>query len=147
MATDSTRPMSRDASRILAEQFARGLETTSGLLQRLQTEVNSSAVTLEGLKKEVSAMRSDVDSLSKIIRDGNGERSLVARLMIIEKNAESFQAWIDEQKRDKDEAKKSQEEIIQVNNKGKWQLKIALISSGLAFVGTLVSAILNFLGD
>ncbi len=133
---DSVRPMSRDASKILAEQFTRGLETTSTLLHSLQTDVHSSAVTLEGLKTEVSGMRAEVDSLSKILRDGNGERSVMARLLMLENNIDKVESWMNSDKKEKE-----------IDEKGKWQLKIALTTGTLAFIATIASAILKFLGD
>jgi hypothetical protein len=133
---DSGRPMSRDASRILAEQFAKGLETTSTLLHGLQTEVHASAVTLAGLKIEVSGMKTEVDGLSRIIRDGNGERSVVARLLMLEKNIESINGFIAEMKKEEQESDK-------IERSGKWELRIALAAGMLGLIGTIVNAIFH----
>ena len=133
---DSHRPLSRDASKILAEQFTQGLKTTSELLRSLETEVHSSAVRLAELKIEVGGMRSEVDSLSKVIRDGNGEKSVISRLLILEKDLSVVELSI-----------KNTNEEKSIGNKEKLQLKIAIITSTLAFFAAIGTAILKLLGD
>lgn len=133
---DSLRPMSRDASIILAEQFAKGLETTSNLLHSLQSEVHASAITLTDLKGEVRNAKTEVESLSKIIRDGNGERSLVARILMLEKNVEGINSWISEQKKVKQEGEN-------IERSGKWELKIALVVGSLGLISSIVTFLLK----
>jgi hypothetical protein len=121
-----------DASRILAEQFARGLETTSKLLHELQSDVHSGAVAMKGVTTEVSALREDVKSLSRILRDESNDRSVVGRLQTAEKNIEKVKEWIDENK-----------EIQKTSEANKWQLRVAVIA-GILSLGTTV--VQSFLG-
>jgi nitrogen regulatory protein PII-like uncharacterized protein len=119
-----------DASRILAEQFAKGLESTSKLLHELQTDVHSGAVAMKGVTTEVSALRDDVKSLSKILRDESSDRSLIGRLLSAEKNIESVKEWIDENKK--------MQKTAEAN---KWQLRVAIIAGILSLTTTLAQSL------
>jgi nitrogen regulatory protein PII-like uncharacterized protein len=121
-----------DASRILAEQFAKGLESTSKLLHELQTDVHSGAVAMKGVTTEVSALRDDVKSLSKILRDESSDRSVIGRLLSAEKNIETIKEWIDENK-----------EIKKTSEANKWQLRVAIIAGILSLGTTIAQSLLG----
>ena len=135
MSSVSSRP-SRDASQLLAEQFAKGLESTSKLIQSLQEDFHASAIELTELKIEVRSMRANVETLSKILRDDNGERSMVARVLMLERNFEDIKKWTEEEKKEKESSKG-------IEQAGVWQLRIAVISGSLGFLAAVATALVQ----
>ncbi len=131
-----------DKSRLI-DTFIRALEETKTITQNLQNAVHSSSVSIKGLEKDVAAMDENLDWLIKTIRDENGDRSVIARLIILENQTKQTNEWIEAQKK-KEENKTTSLDNIQVEtHKGKWQLKLALATGGLGLLTTIITTIIS----
>lgn len=131
-----------DKSRLI-DTFIRGLEETKTITQNLQNAVYASGVSIKGLEKDVAAMDQNLDWLIKTIRDENGDRSVIARLLILENQSRSTMEWVEAQKK-KEENKTTSLDNIQVEtHKGKWQLKLALATGGLGLLTTIITTIIS----
>ena len=80
----------------LAKDLARSLQITSSLMQNLLSEIRQNSTSLVILKEKLENMRSNVDGLSDIIRNGNGKESLVTRLALVEQTIETLEENVDE---------------------------------------------------
>lgn len=130
--------MADETLKLLADQLARGLEETKKLVQSLQTEVHASAITQTHLKVSVDNMQSTLESLNKIIREGNGEKSLIARIMTLENFKKEAEKHMDEERNRKKSA-----EIE--DKKGKWQMKTAMLTGSISVLIAVLSAVISFL--
>ena len=125
---------------ILIDTFIRALEETKTITQNLQNAVHGSSVSIKGLEKDVNAMDQNLDWLLKTIRDEN----VVARLFILETQSKATLEWIDVQKKKEEAKSKTLDIITSDENKGKWQLKLALATGGLGLVTTIITTLLSF---
>lgn len=66
-------------------ELSKALSETTSLAQTLLGEIRDNATSLATLKVQLDSLAESVKSLSKIIRDGNGN-SLVTRLAIVERD-------------------------------------------------------------
>lgn len=127
----------------LIDTFIRALEETKTITQSLQNAVHNSGLSIKGLEKDVAAMDQNLDWLLKAIRDENGDRSVLARLIILENQSKSTMEWVEGQKK-KEEKKSSTIDIITTEeHRGKWQLKLALATGSLGLIATIITTIVE----
>jgi len=89
---------SENQNREVVEDLAKSLETTTALMQTLLTEIQDNAATLAVLREKFDTLGEKVQSLSRLVRDDNGERSIITRLVLIEKSLEDIDEDISELK-------------------------------------------------
>jgi CHASE3 domain sensor protein len=128
----------------LIDTFIRGLEETKTITQNLQNAVHTSSVAIKGLEKDVSAMDENLDWLIRTIRDENGDKSVIARLIILENQSKATMEWVEIQKKKEENKSKTLDIITNEEHKGNWQLKLALATGGLGLITTIITTILSF---
>jgi vacuolar-type H+-ATPase subunit E/Vma4 len=133
-----------NGSSLLIEMITKGLEETKNIAQNIQNENQSNALVLTTLRTEVNVLRQQADWLIKAVRDETGDRSLMARVLILESDVKNLDEWLDDQKKKEDAKTNHLDSIVSEEHKGKWQLKIALATGCLGFVATIVTALLSF---
>jgi len=77
--------MSDSNDRGLAEDLAKSLQVTTTLMQSLLGEIRDNATSLAVLKQKLGGIEDKVNSLSHIIRNDNGDKSLITRIALMEK--------------------------------------------------------------
>jgi len=78
------------------------------------------------VKADVENIHKNVDELLKVVRDGNGKPSLLARISELESYKEGLEK--------KEEKEKS---ISAEHTKGKWAIRAAIATGILSILGTL----------
>lgn len=127
-----------DYYKMLAEQLAKGLEETKRIAQNLQADVTTMAIKQAGMEADVKSMHATVDALNKIIRDGNGEKPLMSRILILENQSESF-------KKAQEDTKKDKSNVDTENTRGKWMMRVAFITGGISLVVCIANMIVTFI--
>lgn len=135
--------MSDDNDKVL-DTVIRGLEEARNVSQSLQAEIHSNVVTVTSIRKEVDGLSQDTSWLIRNVRDEGGDRSVMARLLILENDTKSFNQWLAEQKKKEESKTGHLESLANEDHKGKWQLRIALATGCLGFIATIITAILGF---
>lgn len=74
----------------VVEDLAKSLQVTTSLMQTLLSEIQDNATTLAVLREKFDTLGDKVQSLSRLVRDDNGEKSVVTRLALIEKALEDI---------------------------------------------------------
>lgn len=128
--------MTYDSSKILAEHFAKALEETKRIAQNLQQDVHNVNLSQASIKAELEAVNKELNKLSSIIRDDNGERSVMARLLILENKEKNTEKFIEEFKKEKNS-------LAIEETKGKWQLRIAMFSGFMGLLTAAASILIN----
>lgn len=128
----------------LIDTIISALEENRTITKNLQDAVHISSVSIKGLEKDISAMDQNLDWLIKTIRDENGDRSLIARLLILENQSKSTMEWIEAQKKKEESKSKAIDIINSEEHKGKWQLKLALATGSLGLVTIIIQTVLSF---
>jgi prophage DNA circulation protein len=123
--TESNPPMSK----IVVQTIIKGLEESKKATEGVQGKVHSIEITVNTIDGKVETMEESVKQLLKIIRDGNGQKPLLTRVTEVENNQKAFQGFIEEQKN-----------IKKAETAGKWQMRVAIISSSFAMLATLGAA-------
>jgi hypothetical protein len=82
----------------LSEDLAKSLEAATALMQDLLGDIKDNATSLAILQAKLESLHDNVESLSHIVRDGNGKGSMVTRLALIEKSVEDVEKSFDELK-------------------------------------------------
>ncbi|SRR6266581_600069 len=135
---------SNNSDKLLIEMFTKGFEETKTITQNLQSENKSSALALADVRTELNIIHQHTDWLIKNVRDEGGDRSVMSRLLTLEKDMEDVEEWIIEQKKEKESKSKSIETLASEDHKGKWQLRIALATGCVGFIATVITALLGF---
>lgn len=88
-------PSSIKNSDIMLEQLAEGLESNTKLAQGLLRELKESERDFAAVRTELNILSDNVKSLSRLVRDGNGEMSLLTRIAVIDQKVQDIQKWVD----------------------------------------------------
>lgn len=75
----------------LAEELAKSLESATNLMQNLLGDIKDNASSLVLVKAKLDSLSSSVESLSHIVREGNGKGSMITRLALVEKSLEDIE--------------------------------------------------------
>jgi hypothetical protein len=115
-----------------------GLLGLYALLQVVQRDVKDQAISLTHLQHIVEDNARIVDTLSRILRDGNGKQSLLVRVELIEQAlARSTEGFA--------EVRRILETTRSDETKGKWTLANSLVTGVLALLAAILTAILTSL--
>ena len=90
--------MATSDNKQLSEELARSLESATALMQDLLGDIKDNATSLALVKAKLESLSGSVESLSKIVRDGNGKGSMITRLALAEKSLEDIEDGFDELK-------------------------------------------------
>ena len=84
----------------LAEDLAKSLHAVTTLTQSLLGEIRDNATSLAVLKEKFDVLAENMEVLSKIIRMGNGQESLLTRVALLEKSLSILEQKLDEKEED-----------------------------------------------
>ena len=71
--------------------LVKSLQSATMLMQNLLSDIKDHSVALALVKAKLEALSENVELLSHVVRDGNGEGSIVTRLALIEKSLEDLE--------------------------------------------------------
>jgi hypothetical protein len=97
---------------------------------RLTDERKSQSRDLEYFRKDLGYVRDAVARVVRVLHEGNGQRPLVTRVAVMEEKVDGLEEGARESKK---------KEIVDA--KGKWALRVALVSGLLALATSLTTAI------
>lgn len=131
------------------EQFNQGLQATASLVQSLIGEVRDNSVALAAFSAELKNIRENVNHLTKILKDGNGQESVMTRLSLVEKAVEE----LDEDRiEDRDDFIKKMDDMadelsnlkktLEEQRKENSQERVAIRGQKFQFWGTIIVAVL-----
>ena len=70
----------------LSQELAKSLESATSLMNDLLGDIKDNATSLATLKVKLESLSDSVESLSHIVRDGNGKGSMVTRVALTEQS-------------------------------------------------------------
>ena len=76
--------VSQQNSNFIYEELRDSIRTTASLIQNLMTEIKNNEVSTATLETRLEAIDQNVQMLTRIVRDGNGTKSVITRLALIE---------------------------------------------------------------
>ena len=95
----------------IPEELLKSLEATTVLMSTLLDDIKEHSTSLTLVKAKLESLSESVETLSHVVRDGNGKGSMITRLALVEKATENIEDGLDELKRelrkDLDELKSS----------------------------------------
>lgn len=130
--TNSSHPMSQEVIKIIIH----GLDEAKNSMEKMREQIQSFELESAVLGEKFKSISNNVENLMKIIKEGNGKESLLDRVSILENKYESIDKYLDNNK-----------EANLENIKGKWQIRIALMTGSLGLLGGLITAIFSFFGS
>lgn len=83
---------------LMLQQLISGLEATHNLANSLLAEIRESESDFAVFKTELGTLHDNVKSLSRIVREGNGDMSLLTKIALIEQKIEGIDSWIERHK-------------------------------------------------
>jgi len=126
----------------ILEQFIQSIQATSALIQHLSDQIKSNDVSLESLRGELTSIKENLEAISRIVRDGNGDKPLISRIDILEQNLQNIQHWIENQiakeTKDRESKEQAQADEKKVQDEKKWNMTVLIISSILGFLSSLI---------
>lgn len=78
-------PPQENQNNEVVEDLAKSLQATTALMQSLLAEIQDNATTLAVLREKFDTLGEKVQSLSKLVRGDDGDKSVVIRLALIER--------------------------------------------------------------
>lgn len=97
----------------LPEELAKSLESATSLMRDLLGDIKGNATSLAMLKVKLESLSNSVESLSHIVRDGDGKGSMVTRIALTEQSLEHIEESFDELKTEMTEAIKEVKKEIE----------------------------------
>ena len=82
----------------IPDSLLKSLEASTLLMTTLLDDIKDHSTSLALVQVKLESLTSNVDSLSKIVREGNGQASMVTRLALVEKVTEDIEEGLDELK-------------------------------------------------
>lgn len=79
----------------IIQKLAQGFEENNKLTQTLIDEVAESESDFVSIKTELSFLKGNIQSLSEIIREGNGAASIITKIALIEQRLDVIDKWIE----------------------------------------------------
>lgn len=130
---DSTSPMNK----FFVDTIIKGLEESKRGIDNIQKSIHANdlkIVEMDGKLKKLPEIEESVKEIKKIVKDGNGTKSIVERLSIIETQVADINKYVESNKTAKTE-----------DVKAKQQFRISLLTSGLALLGVILSQVFQLL--
>jgi hypothetical protein len=103
-------------------------------LQGLVEGLHSNALSLVGLKAELQTLKDNVSMISNLINVDQGRGTLVTRIHVMERVCETIQ-------NDLRAVKSADMATKKEDLRGRWQLRLALISAAVSLIATLATII------
>jgi CHASE3 domain sensor protein len=101
----------------VTKELAKSLDSATSLLNDLLGDIRNNATSLAVLKTKLESLSNSVESLSSIVRDGNGKGSMITRVALLEQSVNHIEETLDEFKEEACEAiKEIKKEIEQEKN-------------------------------
>lgn len=97
----------------LSQELAKSLESAISLMHDLLGDIKDNATSLAMLKVKLESLSDSVESLSYIVRDGNGKGSMITRMALTEQSLEHIEESFDELKTEMSEAIKEVKKEIE----------------------------------
>ena len=135
---------SNNSDKLLIETFAKGFEETKTITRNLQNENQANAIALTGLRTEVNTIHQNVDWLVKTVRDDGDNKSVMARLLMLENDTKDLTEWLESEKKKEESKVKTLDTLNSEEHKGRWQLRIALATGSLGFIATIITTLLSY---
>jgi phage shock protein A len=139
----------------LIKQIASGLATTTDLIQSLSAEIRDNSIELATIKADLTNVTESTRSLSKILKEGNGTAPVLSRIAVLEITSERIEDTLDEAKKTISGVKSNLTSLSQKvteltdtkklnaeDKKGRRQALIAIITSVVALISTILVALL-----
>lgn len=85
--------MSRDydALRLLVMDLREDIKNLKSDIQSSNAEIQSANVTISSLKSDMDNLKKDVHTTNILLRDGNGQPSVIQRLAVLESSSDTVQ--------------------------------------------------------
>ena len=126
----------------LVEELLKSINSTTSLIQGLINEIKDNATTLATLETKLNTLNENSKTLSKIVRDDNGNKSVLTRIALLENdlsdlntNYKEFKSYVykktDELVRLNNEIIKLSETDEEVTGKRKWIMASLQIAPGV----------------
>lgn len=162
-----------NAEQVIIDELIKDLERIANQVQQLLTEIRDSKIDAATIKTELRFVVDSVKELSLIIRDGNGHRSLLTRLALVEKALVELKEYTTKNTTDSSlmntkmvlleqklyglsnyidglkakEQEKERELTIALRERiaGKWKLYAAIISGTFMLLGSVLALLMSLL--
>jgi len=82
----------------IPDELLRSLEATTVLMSTLLDDIKEHSTSLTLVKAKLESLSDNVETLSHIVRDGNGKGSMITRLALVEKATENIEDSLDDLK-------------------------------------------------
>lgn len=79
----------------MLDQLAQGLEATSKLTEALLHELKESERDFAVLRTELNILHDNVKSLSRIVREGDGDASLLTKIALMDQRVNNVMKWVE----------------------------------------------------
>ena len=131
----------------IAGDLASSLKVTTSLMKEVVAEIRDNATAVAVMREKINSLGDSVETLSHIVRDGNGKGSMITRMALAEKTIEDLEQSIDDFKeaiRDiKDcviDEKKTESETLELKKRYRREKRIEKIKFWAAVLPGMVSA-------
>lgn len=121
-----------DASQRALTELTQALHALLRLIQALRVEHREETVVLAGLKMETAHLQKRLDSLARLVQEGDGREPLTIRLAL----AEASLAALQERSRKAEQQRRSRE---QQKIAGHWQVVVALVTGLFGLIAALLA--------
>ena len=121
-------------SLVYLQEMGENMRQVSASVTDMKQIMHVHALMLNSLKDEFGGLKSNVDSLAKLVRDGNGQHSLVTKVALLETRLDRVSEW-----QSRSEDREAEDGRVHYNTK--WQVWSAVAAAVISAVVTIIAAI------
>lgn len=121
------------------QQLVVALETTTSLIQNLLSDIRENSTLVGSLKTQIEKLEKDLTQLSDIVRGGNGQPSLLSRIMVLENEMKHLIDDLNKKERKEEHKDLTAEEINKLKIQTRLKLVVVVVSAILTTIGAIAT--------
>lgn len=131
-----------DVDEEVVEQLTGVADTMAKLLEQVMERHDDQTKDMDHFRFDLGQVRDSIRHIAKVLHEGNGERPLIARVAVLEEQIVHINGSLKRLELDMYEEDRRKDEQSNIDEKGKWGLRIAIISA-LAALGVELFRLLS----
>ena len=126
----------------VVEQLTGVADTMAKLLDQVMERHDHQTKDMDYFREDLGRIRDSIRHIAKVLHEGNGEKPLIARVAINENEIKHITGVITKLELAAHEKERLEEERKNIDQKGRWGLRVAVVSG----ITALVVEIFRFFG-
>ena len=118
----------------VVEQLTGVADTMAKLLDQVMESHTHQTKDMDYFRTDLGLVRDSIRHIAKVLHEGNGEKPLIARVAILEIQIGHLDEGLKKIELEMHESERLKEEKANIDKKGKWTLRVAVVAGMSALI-------------